>query len=208
MIHLESQIKIISDAKISQPRWLRIRSSDFIIQRPNTDIDLPKATREYFQSRNAVSGVIHCPSTEQVLMLRQFRFPVYADTQCLHASWIYEHVAGLIEDHETPEQNFIREVEEESGVILDPSRVNLVASYYVSPGFVDEQHLIYVAEVDSPQELPERFGLESEAEAIIAEWQTYDQIRELVKGVHDSDGNLHKIVDGKTLMSLIKIGLA
>jgi len=208
MIHIEPEIRIVSDERCQQPRWLKIRSAEFLVSKPRVEGWLPKATREYFQSRNAVSGVIHCPLTQEVLMLRQFRFPVFAETKDLHKAWIYEHVAGLIEPDLTAKQNFIKEALEETGVILVADDVKQVASYYVSPGFVDEQHLIFVAELDEPQIPDVDAGLDEESEAIVAEWQTYDEIRELVKGVKDDSGNLHKIVDGKTLMALIKIGLA
>jgi GDP-mannose pyrophosphatase NudK len=208
MIHLDPELVIHEDTKLTDPRYLRIHRARFGVGKPRAEGMIPTATREYIMSRSAVAGIVYCPSEEQVLMLRQFRFPIYRHTRDVHLAWIYETVAGLIDDGDTPEQTFVREVEEEAGVKIGEDQVKLHTSYFVSPGFVNEQHFILSAEIDSLQDTDPDAGLDEEGEAIVAEWQSYDEIRALVAGVKDDRGRLHKIVDGKTLMGLMKIGLA
>lgn len=208
MIHLNPELKVVGDGKLESPRYLRLKKAVYACSKPKTIGWIPPATREYITSRSSVAGLVYCPGEKKVLMLRQFRYPVYHDTRDPHLSWIYESVAGLIDSDDSPEQTFIREVKEETGIEIGSDTTTFHCSYYVSPGFVNEQHFVFTATVDTCEEPDIDPGLDNEGEAIIAEWQTYEEIRELVKGVSDKDGNFHKIVDGKTLMSLINIGLA
>jgi len=208
MIHLDTKVKVAFDGQIANPRYLRVRRCDIDVAKPSGEGWIGKTTREYLISRSAVSGIIHVPSQEKVMMMRQFRVPVYIDTQSEHLAWIYETVAGLIGQDEDPLDTFIREVQEESGVVITPEQTTFHMSYFASPGFVNEKQFIYTAALDDVQPLDEDAGLDEECEAIIPAWLTYDEIRALVKGVKDDAGNLHKIADGKTLMGLMKIGLA
>lgn len=208
MIHLDSTVSVASDVRIEGTRWLRLRRAEFDISKPRSPGMIPTATREFIVSRSAVAGIVHCPSEEKVLMLRQFRYPIYHETGDAHLAWIYETVAGLIDDGETPMSTFIREVEEEAGVEIEEGNTKFETSYYVSPGFANEQHFIFTATVDKTGETSQDGGLDDESEAIVSDWLTYDEIRKLVQGVKDDEGNIHKIVDGKTLMGLMKIGLA
>lgn len=208
MIQITPNVSVLEDIRIKDPHYLRLRKATFDIAKPRTDGMIPTATREFIISRSAVAGIVYCPSEQKVLMLRQFRYPIYHETKSAHLAWIYETVAGLIDDGETPVSTFIREVEEEAGVIIEEKNVTFQTSYYVSPGFVNEQHFIFTATVSRTEGTSQDGGIDNEGEAIVSDWLTYDQISALISGVNDENGNFHKIVDGKTIMSLMKIGLA
>lgn len=70
---------------------------------------------------------------EKLLILNQYRYPI--------DMYIYEVPAGLIEDGETPEEAAVREVKEETGLILTPyADVDpaLKRPYVLAQGFSDE----------------------------------------------------------------------
>lgn len=206
MIHIKTEVIVTEDNKIDGPKYLRVRESKFSVSKPKIEGMIPDTAREFLVSRSAVAGIVHNPKEEKVLMLRQFRYPVYHETQDAHLSWIYETVAGLIDDGDTPMETFVREVKEETGIEITEEQSTFHTSYYVSPGFVNEKHFIFSANVSECKETDLDAGLDSEGEAIAAEWLTYKEVSDLIKGVNDEHGNLHKIVDGKTLMALMFIG--
>lgn len=206
MIHIKTEVEVSKDERIAGPNYLRVRESKFSVTKPKVDGVIAETAREFVISRSAVAGIVHCPSESKILMLRQFRYPVYHETKDAHLSWIYETVAGLIDDGDTPMDTFVREVKEETGIEVTEEQSTFHTSYYVSPGFVNEKHFIFSANVSECKEPDMDAGLDSEGEAIAAEWLTYKEISDLIKGVTDEHGNEHKIVDGKTLMALMAIG--
>lgn len=208
MIEIIPNVQVQEDVRLKDPKYLRLRKATFDIAKPRSSGMIPTTTREFVVSRSAVAGIVYCPDEQKVLMLRQFRYPIYHETGNAHLAWIYETVAGLIDDGETPVSTFIREVEEEAGVIIAKENVTFETSYYVSPGFVNEKHFIFTATVDKTEGTSQDGGLDSEGEAIVSDWLSYDQILNLINGVNDVNGNFHKIVDGKTIMGLMRIGLA
>lgn len=178
--------------------YIRYCQEHFTVDNPDTKEKIGPARRDFIISRNTVSGIIHCPSRERVLMLRQFRMPVMHDTDDLGQAWIYETVAGIIEDGHTPEDTFVRETLEEAGVTLDPRKVEKVAEFYPSPGISTEKMFVFTCEVDECLPSKPGGGLEEEAEAIVARWLTFDQIHRLKAQ--------NRFQDGKTLIGLMSLG--
>lgn len=123
----------------------------------------PAVNREVMTRGRAVAALPYDPSTDEVLLIEQFRIgPFHAGD----APWIWEVVAGMMDVYgETPEQALRRELAEEAG-IQDADLVHIV-DYYPSPGGSDEQILLYLAKTDlSAIESGQRFGVGSEAEDI------------------------------------------
>ena len=77
--------------------------------------------------------------------------PVFADgtvalvRQYRHAAgkYLLEIPAGSLEEGEVPETGAIRELEEEIGVTT--GKIELIAEFYVSPGFLTEKMFVYLA---------------------------------------------------------------
>ncbi|MBI4477158.1 MAG: NUDIX hydrolase [Acidobacteria bacterium] len=75
---------------------------------------------------------------EHLVLVRQYRYAI--------DRWIWELPAGSIDTGETPDQAAARECREEIGV--HPGRVELLASFYPTPGYCDELMLFFrVAEL-------------------------------------------------------------
>jgi ADP-ribose pyrophosphatase len=89
----------------------------------------------------------------RVVMVRQYRHPV--------GGYLWELPAGLRDaDGEPPLETAKRELAEEAG--LSAERWSLLVTSYSTPGFCDEQVLIYLAEGLSDAERPEGFTAEHE----------------------------------------------
>jgi ADP-ribose pyrophosphatase len=70
-----------------------------------------------------------------VALVRQYRHPAGQE--------LLELPAGALEDGEDPEEGSHRELEEEIGVVA--AKLELLAEFYVSPGFLSERMFLYLA---------------------------------------------------------------
>ena len=89
----------------------------------------------------------------RVVMVRQYRHPV--------GGYLWELPAGLRDaDGEPPLETAKRELAEEAGLAAE--RWSLLVTSYSTPGFCDEQVLVYLAEGLSDVDRPEGFTVEHE----------------------------------------------
>jgi 8-oxo-dGTP pyrophosphatase MutT (NUDIX family) len=98
-------------------------------------------------------AIVAVDDEERVVLVRQYRHPV--------GGYLWELPAGLRDaDGEPPLATAQRELAEEAGLAAD--RWLLLVTSYSTPGFCDEQVLIYLAEGLSEAERPEGFTVEHE----------------------------------------------
>ena len=116
--------------------------------------------REVFHIGRAVVGLLYDPRLDKIVMIEQFRTGPYSYGQ---PAFLYECVAGLLDDGEDPEIGLQRETEEEAGCAV--KRLQLIGEIFSSPGAVDELSSIFVAEIDASQ-AGGIFGLADEHENI------------------------------------------
>ena len=99
-------------------------------------------TRAALTSGDAVTVVPFDPRTARVLLIEQFRAPMYARGDA--CPWSIEAVAGRIDQEPDPEVCARREAMEEAG--LELGRIEQIASYYSSPGIIAEHITSFVGE--------------------------------------------------------------
>jgi 8-oxo-dGDP phosphatase len=110
------------------------------------------SVREVVHHPGAV-GIVALDDEGRVVMLRQYRHPV--------GEHLWELPAGLLDvDGEPPLEAARRELAEE--VQLAAERWSLLTTLYPSPGFCDEQVVVYLAEGLSEVDLPDGFTVEHE----------------------------------------------
>ena len=98
-------------------------------------------------------GIVALDDDGRVVLLKQYRHPVGA--------YLWELPAGLRDaDGEPPLETAKRELAEE--VQLAAQHWSLLVTDYSSPGFSDEQVIVYLAEGLSKADLPEGFEAEHE----------------------------------------------
>lgn len=101
-------------------------------------------TREVFERGQAVVILPYDPVTDEVVLVEQLRAPAIATSKSI---WLFELVAGMIEQGETKEEVARRELQEEAG--LDASQLTYINSYLVSPGGTTERFYLYLGIVDA-----------------------------------------------------------
>jgi 8-oxo-dGDP phosphatase len=110
------------------------------------------SVREVVRHPGAVA-VVALTDAGEVVLLRQYRHPV--------GGYLWELPAGLRDaDGEPPLETAQRELAEE--VRLSAARWSLLTTHYSSPGFTDEQVLVYLAEGLTDVDRPEGFTVEHE----------------------------------------------
>ncbi|MGY1717809.1 NUDIX domain-containing protein [Blastococcus sp. SYSU DS0552] len=110
------------------------------------------SVREVVRHPGAVA-VVALTETGEVVLLRQYRHPV--------GGYLWELPAGLRDaEGEPPLETAKRELAEE--VRLSAARWSLLTTHYSSPGFCDEQVLVYLAEGLTEVDRPEGFTVEHE----------------------------------------------
>ncbi|MGB0747388.1 MAG: NUDIX domain-containing protein [Magnetospiraceae bacterium] len=100
--------------------------------------------REVFERGHAAAVVLYDADLDQLVMIEQFR--VGAHAAGWHP-WMWEIVAGIIEDGETAEEVIRREVVEEANCpvqALEP-----LISFLVTPGGSSESIALFCGQVDS-----------------------------------------------------------
>jgi len=117
-------------------------------------------TREVFERGHAAGVLLYDPVQDKVALIEQYRVGAQAAGW---EPWLYEVVAGIIDEGETPEIVARREAVEEAGCPL--SDLIPIIHYLVTPGGSSESVALYCALVDSSN-LGGTHGLEAEHEDI------------------------------------------
>ena len=152
----------------------------------------PEVTRVNFVRGDAVGVLPYAEETGEVILVEQFRYPVYARNR--QKGWMLEIVAG-IKDREN-RAVARKEVLEEAGLrVANP--FEHLATFHVSPGGTSERVKLYLARVQKIEDIPERAGIADESEDI----RTHVlPLAEALRMVEDG-----RIEDAKTMLALLML---
>ncbi|MDE2890214.1 MAG: NUDIX hydrolase [Gemmatimonadota bacterium] len=154
----------------------------------------PAVKRVNFSRGDSVAVLLYADNTDEVVLVEQFRYPVYAgyhESERDGKGWILETVAG-IKDARGPDVGR-RELLEETGYALRGELEHLT-TVYVSPGGTSERTELYLARVSKLEGIRRHAGLEAESEDIRPHIIAFGEALRMV-----ADG---RIVDSKTVIAL------
>lgn len=146
--------------------------------------------RQVYDRGNGACILPHDPDRGTVLLVRQFRMPVWVETGG-GPSRLIEACAGLLDDLE-PEAAIRREAEEELGYRL--GAINRVLDVYMSPGSVSERLAFFTARYSPADRAFKGGGKEDEGEDIEVLEPTLDEALDMVR--------TGEIADAKTIILL------
>jgi len=116
--------------------------------------------REFFERGKAAGLLAYDVAKDKVILVEQFRFGAM---QGENSPWLFELIAGIIEEGEDAQEVVKREAFEEAGLVIE--KCQFMMSYLVSPGGTTETLDLFVANVDSSN-VEGIFGLDEESEDI------------------------------------------
>jgi ADP-ribose pyrophosphatase len=153
----------------------------------------PPLTRLVFERGDSVAVLPYDVQRDEVLLVRQFRYPAYVRGG---PGWLWEIIAGMQDDHD-PEWVARNEAMEEAGYRL--GQLIPVATVYPSPGGSSERVHIYVAPVTPADRIGHGGGLDEDGEDIQVRAFALSDALAMV----DSGG----IMDAKTVLALQYLAL-
>lgn len=103
----------------------------------------PVIQREMFERGHAAAVLPYDPATDRIALIEQFR---PGALESASGPWLFEFVAGIIEEGETPEAVVRREAIEEAGCTIE--RLERICRYHVSPGGSTETTALFVGQAD------------------------------------------------------------
>ncbi len=167
-------MKIISSKQVYDCGLFRV-TEDVAVE-PKTKFEIKRSI-----VRHAGSAVILAvDDKKRVLLVRQYRLPA--------EKYLWELPAGRLDPGENVLQACKRELKEETGYTA--RKWSKLASFFVSPGFVQERMTIYLAEdLQSGEATP------MEDERIDAKWFKRKEIAEMIDEA--------KIEDAKTMVGYL-----
>ena len=149
-------------------------------------------TRINFERGNSVGVLLYDAKNEAVILVRQFRYPVYAglpphqqEGEGVRHAWILETVAGVSEEGETAQDVAIRELLEEAGYRV--KSMQPITTMYPSPGGSSERVTLFLGEVDHTQRPGKGGGLQAEGEDIEVVVIPFTKAMSMIKSGEISD---------------------
>jgi ADP-ribose pyrophosphatase len=161
--------------------------------------------RVNFERRDAAGVLLYDAAQDAVVLVRQFRYPVYARLSPearagpgAQGAWTLEIAAGIAEAGQTTPEVGRRELLEEAGYVVQGS-LHFIATVYPSPGGTSERIHIYWGEVSASERTHTGGGLEAEGEDTQVVTVPFKAAMDMIAG--------GEIVDAKTIVALQHLAL-
>lgn len=153
------EVKIVDLRKVNDGKF-SLNEINFEVQKQ--DGSWEKQVRQVFDHGNAVTVLLYNKEKRTIILTKQFRLATYINGN--PTGMLLEACAGLLEAAEDPDEAVKREIEEETGYVVDT--IQKVHEGYSSAGSLTELLLLYIAEYNHSQKKSKGGGLEEEGEHI------------------------------------------
>jgi ADP-ribose pyrophosphatase len=162
-------------------------------------------TRVSFQRGDSVAVLLYDPTEDVVILVRQFRYPIYEsiDTETIkkegaNKAWSLEVVAGTIEPGHSAAESASMEALEEAGYAVQGG-LRPITAIHSSPGWTSERIYLFLGLVDHTDRLHAGGGLPSEGEDIQVESLSFQESMMMIER--------GEISDAKTIIALQHLAL-
>jgi ADP-ribose pyrophosphatase len=183
---IEAQERILDDIFKVDCAIVRYEQWDGTLSSPQV--------RLVFERGDSVGVLPYDKARRQVVLIRQFRYPVHVREP--QQAWLWEAIAGAQEGDKPPEAVARREALEEAGYAL--GALIHVATVYPSPGGTSERMHLYIAPISSTMRESTGGGVDPGEDIAIAVWDLDDALAAMRRG---------EIVDAKTVLLLQHLAL-
>ncbi|MEO5902148.1 MAG: NUDIX domain-containing protein [Ilumatobacteraceae bacterium] len=173
--------------------WYVLRRATFEMRQP--DGSWRRERREAYDRGNGAVALLHDPTRDTVLLVRQYRAPAHLNEH--RDGMLLEAPAGLLDEHEDAVDAIRRELEEEVGHRI-PSLTKLW-TLYMSPGSVTEHLTFFMGSYDAATRTGPGGGVEDEHEQLGVVELSVDEALAMIDG--------GGIVDAKTVLLLQQLQL-
>ncbi len=162
-------------------------------------------TRINFERGDAVGVLLYDPQDDAVILVRQFRYPVYArlgpderEGDGVEQAWLLEIVAGVVEEGQAVKEVAHRELLEEAGYKVK-GELQPIATIYPSPGGSSERIHLFLSEVDRGQRAGKGGGVVAEGEDTQVVVLPFHEAMDMIAS--------SEICDAKTIIALQHLAL-
>jgi nudix-type nucleoside diphosphatase (YffH/AdpP family) len=162
-------------------------------------------TRLSFERGDSVGVLLYDPQDDAVVLVRQFRYPVFAsldpndrEGDGARRAWILEIVAGVQDAGRSVQEVANKELLEEAGYVVR-GELQPITTIYPSPGGTSERIHLFWGEVDHRERAAEGGGVAAEGE----------ETQIVVLSLREALGRVAKgeICDAKTVIALQHLAL-
>jgi ADP-ribose pyrophosphatase len=162
-------------------------------------------TRVNFERGDSVGVLLYDPGDDAIVLVRQFRYPVYASLDpaaragdSARRAWLLEIVAGVHDPGRSVKGVARKELLEEAGYQVK-GELQPITTLYPSPGGSSERIHLFLGEVDHRQRVGAGGGVPAEGEDIQIVVLPFSQAMDLV-----ARGEIN---DAKTIIALQHLAL-
>jgi len=183
------RVEVLSTERIHDDGFFAIERARLRVERFRGGMTEPM-TRLACHRGDAVAVLPYDRARREVLLVQQFRYPVYARGD---RGWLWELIAGIQDEGRAPEEVARAEAMEEAG--LELGDLCHILTIYPSPGGSSERVHVYLAPFTAERRVAPGGGLAEHGEDIRVEVLGLDEALRMV-----FDG---RIADAKTVAALL-----
>ncbi|KLD99756.1 NUDIX domain-containing protein [Aliarcobacter butzleri] len=119
-----------------------------------------RKTWEAVRSHDSVSILLYHTQKNAILLVKQFRVPVYLNDKS--QTFTYELCAGLVDKEKSLEEIAIEEIDEECGYEVNKKYIQKVTSFFTNVGISGAKQHLYFAKIDESMKIHDGGGVNDE----------------------------------------------
>ncbi|WP_305863697.1 NUDIX domain-containing protein [Aliarcobacter butzleri] len=119
-----------------------------------------RKTWEAVRSHDSVSILLYHMQKNAILLVKQFRVPVYLNDKS--QTFTYELCAGLVDKEKSLEEIAIEEIDEECGYEVNKKDIQKVTSFFTNVGISGAKQHLYFAKIDESMKIHDGGGVNDE----------------------------------------------